>query len=117
MMLLDTWRNKMYGKSVIKFIYKVWIFMLPLLAIVTQWISIKGIRLSWILSLILCLFILLNVSTIMRQKYLLIVTFIIIFFPFITLAFSKAYTFNFTLYVSVSLGLMYMLYIMILDLT
>ena len=80
----------MYTKSVIGRMYKLGIFCLPLMAILAQWILVAGVRLSWILPLILLCFVFVNVPKLMRQRSLLVVIFVIVLFPFITLIFSKA---------------------------
>ncbi len=94
---------------------KIFLFLLPTLVIVAQWISIAGINLSWVISALLLLLSFKGIGKIFKNIKLLLILAAVLVIPFVNFFFSPSHSFTFGLYVSIATGLVYMLYIIQLD--
>ena len=102
-------------QSLIKRKWDVAVFLLPALSILTQWISIAGIRLSWVLSILLLAVVLFKLPVLLRYKAATLLAIFTIVQPVISLLFIDASIFSFSLYASLIMGMAYLLFILLLD--
>lgn len=91
------------------------IFLLPTLTIVLQWITIAGINLSWLISGILLISLLLKRNWILKKPISLIFCLIFLVSPFFTFIFGLSPSFNLSLYISIATGVIYFLYVSTLE--
>ena len=85
--------------------------ILPLIIILSQWYSVSGINLSWIIYILLLVNVGLNFNTIKKNTSLSLFIAVTIIVPIITFLFGIARGFNSSLFLSILTGLALMVYI------
>ncbi len=91
------------------------IFLLPTLTIVLQWIKIAGINLSWLISGLLLISLLAKRNWILQKKIPLLFCLFFFISPFCTFFLGQATSFNLSLYISIATGVIYFLYVSMLE--
>ncbi len=87
------------------------IFCLPVCIVLSQWMTIGSIRLSWILSGVLFLLILPKLQQLMNQRILLVMSLTVILMPIVNTLLTGAGAFYTNLYISLLTGLVLLLFI------
>lgn len=91
------------------------VFLLPVLSILLQWVSVAGINFSWILSIYLMVIIFIKVRFVFSRNISTLIFFIAVVTPFLNFLFGNASSFNISLYISVLTGVVLMLYVSLLE--
>jgi len=89
--------------------------ILPLIIILSQWYSIAGINLSWIIYIVLLANVGLNFNAIKKNKSLPLFIAITLIIPIISFLFGIARSFNSSLFLSILTGLALMVYICLMS--
>lgn len=91
---------------------KVFNFLLPVLLFLTQWFSIAGVNISWMLSGVLLVCIFKKKSWLIHTKCVIVFSLIVIVCPISNLIFSRSSAFMYNVYISILTGLICILYIL-----
>ena len=94
-----------------QFYKDIFIYLLPTLIIVSQFITIGAIRLSWALSLLLAIIVFSRLSLIHEKKVLAVTFIIVLIYPIISFFWSFSSSFDMNLYLSLLTGAVFLLYI------
>lgn len=94
---------------------EIFAFILPSFIILSQWISVAGINLSWCLYVLLFGIIFLRYKMLFKHAGILTVAGAIAFFPILTYVFGIAPSYNVSLYFSIMTGLVVFLLIFIMS--
>ncbi len=87
------------------------VFLLPALSILLQWVSVAGINFSWLLSVYLMFTLLMNGRYVFSKKIPTLILLIAVVIPLFNFWLGNASSFNISLYISVLTGVVFMLYI------
>lgn len=90
---------------------KLCLFLLPLMSVVSQWISIGGIKVSWLISVVLAVIVIMQYEKLQKSKVILTFCFLNMILPLVTAGFSISFSLNMSLYFSIFTGFVYLLYI------
>lgn len=89
--------------------------LLPSFVILGQWFDIFGVKISWIISLCLGCIIVQRLGELLKNDILIVILGIIIGLPLISLLFGGFSNFNFSLYISLGTGVVYLVFICLLN--
>lgn len=98
-----------------QFYKDVFIFLLPTLIIVSQFITIGTIRLSWALSLFMAVLVFSRLSYKPERNVLIITFIIVLLYPIISFFWSFSGSFDINLYLSLVTGAVFLLYINVIS--
>lgn len=102
--MMDKSKKSISGRQILA-------FLLPTATILAQWFSVAGINLSWMLYILLFLFVFLRYQYLFDHAGLLLVCGLIVALPPVTFVFGIAESFQSSLYFSLITGMMVMLFI------
>lgn len=90
-------------------------FALPTLVILAQWVSFGGVRLSWLISAVLLMIVASRARrALLRSCVILLPAALVMIYPLFSFRYGAAETFNFSLYLSLLTGMIYMLFVIFL---